>query len=170
MAAARDNLSRRWLLGAAAAVPALFACEAAAFPGSAASQNRRLYVRWGRALADYARAEAAVDAFRVQEYYPAHHAFAEVREGWPVSYDFAADSKARAAVSAALAEFQPLEDRINALEGVQSAALRRLLRTPAPDLPALALKIDLAVDCQVWELEEGERCLARISADAWRFA
>jgi hypothetical protein len=45
------------------------------------------------------------------------------------------------------------------LDGARNAALKRLLRAPAPDLPALAPKIDLAVDEEVATLAGGERCL-----------
>ncbi|HEV2746951.1 MAG TPA: hypothetical protein VGW34_06595 [Allosphingosinicella sp.] len=41
------------------------------------------------------------------------------------------------------------KDRLNSLDSARDAALKRLLRTPAPDLPALALKIELAVDEEV---------------------
>jgi hypothetical protein len=69
-----------------------------------------------------------------------------------------------------MAEFQPFEDRLNALDSVREAALKRLLRTSAPDLPALALKIELAVDEEVATLAGGERCLAALKADGWRLA
>ena len=44
-------------------------------------------------------------------------------------------------------------------------ALRRLLRTPAPDFAALAAKIILAVDYEVGALTGGEHCLAALKAD-----
>ncbi|MEA2999697.1 MAG: hypothetical protein QOK17_1530 [Sphingomonadales bacterium] len=44
----------------------------------------------------------------------------------------------------------------------------RLLRLPAPDLAALALKLDLAVADQAWELTGCETCLAGLQADARR--
>jgi hypothetical protein len=105
-----------------------------------------------------------------RDYLPAHEIHAAVRGRWPIPYDFAADPEARAAVSASLAELQPFEDRLNALDRARDAALKRLLRTPAPDLPALALKIELAVDEEVATLAGGERCLAVLKADGWRLA
>jgi len=48
------------------------------------------------------------------------------------------------------------------------AALRRLLRAPAPDLRALGLKIALAVDEQAWELPGAETLLTALKADALR--
>ena len=50
------------------------------------------------------------------------------------------------------------------------AALRRLLQAPAPDLPALSLKIDFAVDDAAWELTGAETSLAALKADGRRFA
>lgn len=60
---------------------------------------------------------------------------------------------------------KPLEDRFDDLECARLAALRRLLRLPAPDLPGLALKLELAIDDQAWELTGAERCLAVLKAD-----
>lgn len=98
--------------------------------------------------------------YRARDYLPAHEIHAALRGRWPIPYDFAADPEAQAAVSASLAEFQPFEDRLNALGSARDSALKRLLRTPAPDLPALALKIELVVDEEVATLSGGERCLA----------
>lgn len=57
-------------------------------------------------------------------------------------------------------------DRLDALY----AALRRLLRASAPDVGALALKIDLGIEHEVATLNGGEACLAAIRRDAWRLA
>jgi hypothetical protein len=53
---------------------------------------------------------------------------------------------------------------------VRESALERLLRTLAPDLPAVALKIELIVDEEAATLAGGERCLAVLVADGWRLA
>jgi hypothetical protein len=50
------------------------------------------------------------------------------------------------------------------------AALKRLLRTPAPGLPALAAKLGLAVRHQAWELTDGDACMAALHDDAHRLA
>ncbi|MEA3045266.1 MAG: hypothetical protein QOH47_3104 [Sphingomonadales bacterium] len=55
-------------------------------------------------------------------------------------------------------------DRLDALY----RALRRLLRVPAPDLPALAVKIELAIDHEVATLNGGEACLETVRRDALR--
>lgn len=49
-------------------------------------------------------------------------------------------------------------------------ALRRLLRTPAPDLEALLTKFALIADHQVGELTGGEACMAVFRRDARRLA
>jgi hypothetical protein len=51
-----------------------------------------------------------------------------------------------------------------------NAALKRLLRVPAPDLAALAWKLDLILDQELWELTGADRCLAALRQDAHRFA
>src|SRR5260370_237722 len=58
--------------------------------------------------------------------------------------NLAAFRRAQSIIDAAVHE--PDQDRYDALLDTFSNALRRLLRTPAPDLPALALKIELAID------------------------
>lgn len=171
MTAARHNPTRRALLGAVVFAPVL-----AVGDGAAGGDTRRgdavgvRWRRWDRALAALREAEAAVAAYRARDYLPAHEIHAAIRGRWPIPYDFAADPEAQAAVRASLAGFQPFEDRLNALARVRERALKRLLRTPAPDLPALALKIELAVDEEVATLSGGERCLAVLKADGWRLA
>jgi hypothetical protein len=60
-----------------------------------------------------------------------------------------------------------LYDRLGAR---RDAALKALLRTPAPHLAALALKLDLLIAEQAWEITGGELCLAALQRDAHRFA
>jgi hypothetical protein len=76
--------------------------------------------------------------------------------------------RAEAVLKAAVHE--PDEDRYGDLVVAFNRALRKLLRTPAPDLPALALKIDLTVDHEVAELTGGDACLAALKRDGRRLA
>lgn len=165
MPAARNNLSRRAVLGAAFAAPALRAATAEAAPVRARERKR-----WDHAFAALQRAEATVEAFRIHRMHPADHAYHAVRDRWPRDYDFSADPQAQAALTMALAVHEPLEEHLNDLEGAKTAAIIRLLRIPAPDLPALATKIALAVDHNVAELEQGDQCLAMLKADGVRLS
>jgi hypothetical protein len=99
---------------------------------------------------------------------PASAAHQALRARWPLDHDFRADPEARALLKPAFAAIGPLEDRANDLDCARLAALRRLLRLPAPDLPALGLKIALVVDDQAWELSGADTFLARLNADAQR--
>jgi hypothetical protein len=101
--------------------------------------------RWTRALAAFHRAEVRLAAFRQAEAQlpPAARAFPAC---------------------------ESLEERFNDLECARLAALRRLLRAPAPDLPALARKIQLTIRDQAWELTDSEPCLAALKADGRRLA
>jgi hypothetical protein len=101
--------------------------------------------RWTRTLAAYRCAEARVATFKGEEAgLPAE------RRKWP-----------------ALAA---LEERFGDLDSLRIAALRRLLRLPAPDIAALSLKLDLAVADQAWELTGCEACLEAMAADARRLS
>ncbi|HEX8624755.1 MAG TPA: hypothetical protein VF782_06715 [Allosphingosinicella sp.] len=99
---------------------------------------------WERAVAALRRAEARVAAFEAEErLLPAER---------------------RALASDAL------EERFERLDKLRLAAVRRLLRLPAADLPALVLKLDIAVAEQAWEDCGSEDCLALIAADARRIS
>ncbi|HEY0412989.1 MAG TPA: hypothetical protein VGD66_07600 [Allosphingosinicella sp.] len=121
------------------------------FSGTGASGDSRqatvpcLRRRWALTLAAYRRAEARVAAFKAEEaLLPA------ARRAYPACKD--------------------LEERFGDLDSLRLAALRRLLRLPAPDVAALALKLELAVADFVWELTGCEACLAAVAADARRLA
>ena len=101
--------------------------------------------RWTRALAGFRRAGARLAAFQAEIALLPPEARA-----WPAAI--------------------PLDDRFDRLECARLAALRRLLRAPAPDLAALSLKLDLALADRAWELAGATPCLAALQADARRLA
>jgi hypothetical protein len=174
MAAGRHNLTRRALLGASAALPVAFAAPGAAsvsedpfglnmskpLPSTAIREKEALRQaqgeregeeagtlrrRWTRTLAAYRRAEARVAGFKAEEArLPAE------RRAWPACRD--------------------LEERFGALDSLRLNLLRRLLRAPAPDFAALALKLELAVAGSAWELTDCEDCFVAAAADARRLA
>jgi hypothetical protein len=82
---------------------------------------------------------------------------------------FEAEEAPLPAVRRALACEAP-EERFERLDKLRLAAVRRLLRLPAADLAALALKLEIAVAEQAWEDSGSEDCLERIRDDAARLA
>jgi hypothetical protein len=148
MAAGRHNPSRRALLGAVVALPLLPRhCEERSdeaiqrgVEGSAGLLRcaRNDGARWQRALARLRAAEAEVRAV------------------------------ARATAGGTVEEEEALQEVYDARLGDHSAALLRLMKVRAPDLPALALKIELAVDEEVGTLTGGELCLAALKRDVRR--
>jgi hypothetical protein len=74
----------------------------------------------------------------------------------------------RAAEAALAAAAQAPEEVYDRLGTRHDAALKRLLRVPAPHLAALADKLQLAVSQQAWELIGGDACMAALIADARR--
>jgi hypothetical protein len=147
MAAGRHNLSRRALLGVGVGACAVAGGgRGAAVPpalgsGAARGASGR---KWEQAVAALRRAEARVAAFEAEEaLLPAERR--------------------------ALAD-EALEARFERLDKLRLAAVRRVLRLPARDLPALALKLDLAVAEQAWEDCGSDDCLALIAADARRIS
>jgi hypothetical protein len=75
---------------------------------------------------------------------------------------------AQAAVDAAGGE--PDQDRYDALVDSATDALSALLALPAPDLPAVAAKLDHIVAHLAWELTGSEDCLENLRLDAHRLA
>jgi DNA-directed RNA polymerase specialized sigma24 family protein len=62
------------------------------------------------------------------------------------------------------------EARFDRLSDSYYAAMRRLLRTPAPDVAALAQKLELAVAEEIFTLTGGDACLNALLRDARRLA
>lgn len=137
MAAVQHKVSRRVLLGAAFALPAL-PRHLASDPGPSRSSLARETrwtpdqvgndERWKEAHACFRTAEAALAAVKHRED----------------------------------------DDLFDQALGAFNAALRRVLRCPAPDFAALALKIELTVDHEVATLIGGEACLVMLKHDARR--
>jgi hypothetical protein len=75
---------------------------------------------------------------------------------------------AQAVLDAARSE--PDEDAYDRLLDSHSDALCALLALPAPDLAALAAKLDVIVLHLAWELTGAEDCLERLRRDAHRLA
>ncbi|HEY0412440.1 MAG TPA: hypothetical protein VGD66_04795 [Allosphingosinicella sp.] len=96
--------------------------------------------RWSRALAAYRRAEVDLRAYERRT------------DGAPW--------EAQAAI----------EEAHGALSDTLYDSLRRLLKTAAPDVRALALKLDLVVEHEVGTLTGGDECLAALRRDARRLS
>lgn len=76
----------------------------------------------------------------------------------------------RVTAAASFAVANAREARYGALLDAMQGALQRLLRARAPDGGALAVKIELAIAHEVWELSQGAVCGAAILRDARRLA
>ena len=74
----------------------------------------------------------------------------------------------RATAGGTAEEGEALEPVYRARLGEHTAALLRLMKVRAPDLSALALKIELAIDEEVGTLTGGELCLAAVKRDVRR--
>jgi hypothetical protein len=96
--------------------------------------------RWRRALASYRAAEAEVRGFE------------------------------RATAGRSFEEAARLEGLYGDLGDAMYSALRRLLRAPAPDVAALAVKLELVVEHEVGTLEGGEACFEALLGDALRLS
>ncbi|HEX8514259.1 MAG TPA: hypothetical protein VF688_14270 [Allosphingosinicella sp.] len=75
---------------------------------------------------------------------------------------------ARLTAGGTVEEEETLQEVYDARLGEHSEALRRLMKVRAPDLEALAVKIELAIDEEVGSLTGGEACLAALKRDVRR--
>lgn len=76
----------------------------------------------------------------------------------------------RGTAGASSEEAARLEGLYGELGDAMYSALRRLLRAPAPDVAALAAKLELVVEHEVGTLEGGEACSLALLRDARRLA
>ena len=150
MASREHSFTRRALLGAAVAVPVAAGVSS---PGGATSTDLpspqpsplKGEGAWAAALAAYREARAAQDRF-----------------------DLATREATAGPRGRSFAEQKKLDDRFGDYLVATCKAVRKLMRTPAPDLGALGVKIGLVVDERGWELIGGERGMAVLKADAGR--
>lgn len=154
MASREHSFTRRAVLGAAVAVPVAAGVggSASARPSPPAASRRALPLprkagegKWSEALAAYRAAKGAQDRF-----------------------DLATRAAAAGPRGRSFAEQKKMDDRFGDYLVATCNAVRRLVRTPAPDLAALGVKIALVVDERVAELDGGEGCMATLKADARR--
>ena len=68
------------------------------------------------------------------------------------------------------ARSEPDQDRYDALLDAHTDALSTLLALPAPDLAAIAAKLEIIVPHLAWELTGAEDCLEILRQDAHRLA
>lgn len=155
MAAPTHKPSRRALLGAVVALPVLSLAEAPLLGGarlpiqspprsgllrSAHNDDAdRAAERWRRALGVFEAAEAEVHAFE------------------------------RRTAGAPWEEQDAIEEAYGGRLDAMYAALRRLLRLPAPDFQAFLTKVALVTDHEVATLEGGEACMAALKRDIGRY-
>jgi hypothetical protein len=150
------GFTRRAVLGAAVAAPVAAAigvqpavAEAPLLTGGALTLPPPAEAEgaWARLLAEFQRIDLARERFQeassARAYGPGRRAFHEQ---------------------------EALDARFGEIVDSVDEAMLSLLRAPAPDLEALAVKISLIGDHLVWELEGGEECLVWLEADARRLA
>jgi hypothetical protein len=76
----------------------------------------------------------------------------------------------RASAGASFEAASALEETYGALGDAMYERLRELLTAPAPDVAALAVKLDLVVEHEVATLDGGAACFEAVRGDAHRLA
>jgi hypothetical protein len=150
MAVAEHNVSRRALLGAAFALPL-------------AASRRRPGPTF---LPPWPTPRWIPDQVRNDE----EGGRQEARFFAVTKWDRALATLHRAEAALAAAAHEPDEDLYGDILCAFNRALKRLLRAPAPDLAALALKLELAAREAAWELTGAETCIAALAREARRLS
>jgi hypothetical protein len=177
MAGGEHNVTRRALLGAAAALP-LVGCG----PGLGEASLRRgsgqaLRLRSGQAATGSAAPEVAGERVAVASGSGRSEA-AAAAEAWTEALDalgraerrmegFARRTSGSARPFAAQCR---VDERLSDLACAFNRRVEALMLVPAPDIHAFARKVGLAIDEQVWELPAAAACLAQVKADAAEMA
>lgn len=156
MAAREHKVSRRFLLGTACAAPL------ARHPGLDPGPTRHPGLDPGPTLLLPAPDEGRWIPDQVRN--------DDERESFVVTKWDRALAHYRAAEAALAAAPHADDSTFDRLLGQVLRALRHLLRIPAPDLPALATKLDLLVAHEAWELNFAEPSLLALRQDARRLA
>ncbi len=155
MAVAQHNLTRRALLGAVCAAPA-FHRHPGLDPGSTFFSAGEGQGRWTHDRDASGTVRGTV---------PPDHQVRGDEKRTVTNWDRALSRYRRAEVALEAVKGS-LDDHLHdRLLGRLLKALARLLRTPAPHLPALAEKLDLLVAHQVWELKIAEAALAALQRE-----
>lgn len=150
--------SRRALLGAFAAVP--LAVGVIAFPAVSAVPDTR---NWRYAVQLEVSRRKAYEIFHeayVVEPSDRHEALCQSFGPRPFT----------PAQKALLAAIDCHEDQYNTLVWAHSDAVQALMMTPAPDIAALALKLDLFAKDESWECVAVGEFIAAMQADAVRLS
>lgn len=140
MAAREHSCTRRDLLAGAVVAPSAVTLAGPAASAPATAVATEGIRRWVVALSGVTGAEAAMA-------------------------DFARETRGKAR---SFEEQDTFDEQFSDLLVAFNQALRRLMRVPAPDVPALGLKIVLAVDEDVASLSGGEACMKQLKEDARR--
>lgn len=151
----RAVLSSIALAGLAGAVPA--AVCAAGVPIT--SHARR--GAWDAAEANYARADAAVHAFD-------HDRLAATSRRIHELDSAGAGSRVMAQRARLAAEYDRAQYRFNDLVAARHDAFTKLCSQPAPDLPAVARKVELIVQDDRWECDDIGELLQTVHVDLCR--
>jgi hypothetical protein len=158
MADAQLKLSRRSLLGAVCAAPVLGLSEGDFLRPERAARWRDVRVTFAVGATPTVRFE------RSREVVPS--AAEALRPQWQKA--LARFRSAEATLTAL--EGDPDEDAFGRAHDRFNAALRRLLAFPAPDIAALAAKLEIAVAAELADLTYAPPSLAALAQDARRLA
>ncbi len=115
--------------------------------------------RWSHSLDAYRDARSAQDAQHSAEVVPAQDAFDEARNRYGLMS--AEAKKAGDAVDAP-------QDRFDELVDLTGVAMRKVMHTPAPDLAAAALKLEIAIEEDAFNATDVDALVKAILADLQR--
>jgi hypothetical protein len=127
---------------------------------------------WNDAMSRYRTAKAMLAAHCEGEMRRAAECWSRVRGQWPLDHDFSKDPLAKAQLDGASILYDPIEAEFDRLVDDCSDTMGAMMVTCAPDLEALAYKIDVFFeeDCSNRTWDRSAAIQRTMKADAARFA
>lgn len=125
---------------------------------------------WNKAHATYLAATKALGDFDRDFYTPACDRWEAWRGQWPNNARIENHPDMLAEVAFEEALFDPVEERFDELVGARTDALLGLISTPAPHHHAIAVKVEVMMEDDMWEREFFGDQMAHLQADLKRLS
>ncbi|TXI87758.1 MAG: hypothetical protein E6Q40_04475 [Cupriavidus sp.] len=153
------DITRRGVLGAMGALPALsFSTVSAA---SARSD-------WDAVCAAFAAADKAMQAYDRDYLTPAADRYSAWRDQWPKGATTSDNPSMMEGYIAESAIFDPIQKRFDDLVSTRYDLMWAMVGHPAPDMRAVAHKIEVLIEEEAWEFDAFDSVMPSLLSDLCR--
>lgn len=153
------DVTRRGVLGAMGALPAL------SFPTVSATAARG---DWDAACAAFTAADKAMQAYDRDYLTPAADRYTAWRDQWPMSLNVSDNAAMREGHIIESAIFDPVQKCFDDLVSARYDSMWTMVRHPAPDMSAIAHKIEVLIEEEAWDLDAFDSVMPCLLSDLCR--